>query len=143
MARQLLAGWRWFDDGLRAGLTEAGFGELTSTQSMVIPYLDPDGTRPVELARRLGVTRQAVHQLVSGLAAQGLIELVDDPTSSRSKLVRLTERGEDSIEFAEATLAALEGELTGTLGEHETLQLRRLLEAAWPAGGHRRADPTA
>ena len=132
MARQLLVGWRWFDDGLRASLRDAGFGQITTAQSMVFPYLDAEGTRPADLARRLGMSRQGLQQLVAGLVEQGLVELVADPTSGRSKLVRLTERGKESVKAALECLDGLERHLANNLGQENTAQLRELLATAWP-----------
>jgi DNA-binding MarR family transcriptional regulator len=132
MARHLMIGWRWFDDGLRQSLREAGFGDITTAQSMVFPYLDDAGMRPTELARRLGLTRQAVQQLVAGLAAQGLVELVPDRASGRSKLVRLTRRGRRSVKVALETLDELESDLARRLGKNNADHLRNLLARAWP-----------
>lgn len=106
MARQLLAGWRWFDDGLRAGLSEARFGEITTSHSMIFPYLGPDGTRPAALARRLGMSRQGLQQLVAGLVDQGLVE--------------------------QHCFDTLERQLADHLGEGNTAKLRALLARAWP-----------
>lgn len=132
LARLLLVGWRWFDDGLREGLRQAGFGEITTAQSMVFPFLDLDGTRPSDLAIRLGTTRQAAHQLITGLSAQGLVELLPDPTSKRSKLVRLTSRGQQSLTAAHACLRKLEQELAERIGAQQAGELRGLLLQAWP-----------
>jgi len=98
---------------------------------MVFPYLDPSGTRPTVLADRLGVSRQAVHQLIGPLRDQGLVELVADPQSGRSKLVCLTDRGRESVAVAERGLAALEDQLTTMLGSDEANALSRLLAAAF------------
>lgn len=132
LARQLLVGWRWFDDRLRAGLAEAGFGSITSAQSMVFPYLDADGTRQTELAERLGISKQAVHQLVAALVRQGLLELRDDPRSARARLVVLTDRGHESVVAAGAAFRAAEQALEDELGAYHVAQLRRFLIGAWP-----------
>ena len=132
LARQLLVAWRWFDDGLRHSLREAGFGEITTAQSMLFPFLDPDGTRPSELAERAGATRQGVHQLLNGLVDRGYVELVPDPSDGRSKLVRLTTHGQNSVVAAQRSLEMLEGQVTNRLGTKQTDELRDLLSQGWP-----------
>ncbi len=132
LARQLLVAWRWFDDGLRHSLREAGFGEITTAQSMLFPFLDPDGTRPSELAERAGATRQGVHQLLNGLIDKGYVELVPDPTDGRSKLVRLTAHGQNSVIAAQRSLEMLEGQVRNRLGAKQTDELRNLLRQGWP-----------
>jgi DNA-binding MarR family transcriptional regulator len=53
-------------------------------------------TVPV-LAKARSVTRQNVQPVVDALAAEGLVELVDNPAHARSKLVRITDRGADLV----------------------------------------------
>jgi DNA-binding MarR family transcriptional regulator len=52
------------------------------------------GSRTVpQLARHRSVTRQHVQHVVDGLVADGLVELVANPSHVRSPLVRVTARG--------------------------------------------------
>lgn len=130
LGRLLLERFRWFDDGLRSRLTDHGL-VLTTAESMVFPYLDADGTRPAELARRLGITRQSAQTLIRSLEHKGQIELVDDPDDGRAKKVRLTAAGRRSVPVALETFARLESELSGRIGARNVAQLRRALEADW------------
>lgn len=57
-----------------------------------------------QIARSRPVARQHIQRMVNELAEQGLVELIDNPAHRRSKLVRLTARGE-----------AVYGELTASL----------------------------
>ncbi len=83
------------------------------------------------MARRLGVSRQAINELVRGLERQGLLEIVPDPESGRSKLVRPTRRGRKSNRLAVETFAQLETELRSRIGDRRDDQLRRALESEW------------
>jgi DNA-binding MarR family transcriptional regulator len=56
-----------------------------------------------ELRRRLRISRQALHQPVGALLAEGLLARSDDPKNRRIKRLALTAKG-----------AALEARLTGT-----------------------------
>ncbi|MEM7049818.1 MAG: MarR family transcriptional regulator [Acidobacteriota bacterium] len=46
-----------------------------------------------QIARNMGLTRQAVQRIVNSLVDQGLLALSDNPDHQRARLVRLTQRG--------------------------------------------------
>ena len=95
------------------------------------------------MARRAGISRQAIHQTVHELQRLGLVSLISDPTNRSAKLVVPTDRGRDSIRVAKTTLAKLEGQLAQRLGRDQVRALRQALEADWGqtidglAGGER------
>jgi DNA-binding MarR family transcriptional regulator len=131
LGQLLLRAFRWFDESLLNALHAAGWPELTRAHSLVFAHLDIKGTRTAELARRAGISRQAVHQTVQELQRLGLVRLVPDPTNRSAKLVVPTDRGQASIRVAKATLADLEGELAQRLGRGQLQSLRQALEADW------------
>ena len=129
----LLHAFRWFDEALLRRLAAGGWPDLTSSHSLVFPNLDPAGTRPAELARRLGVTRQAAHQTVHDLVGMGMVELVPDPDDRRAKLIQITVEGWRSIRFALGVLGELEAELEHRIGSVNVRRLREALEGGWGA----------
>jgi DNA-binding MarR family transcriptional regulator len=138
LARLLLSRFRWFDRALLATLHDRLGVKLTSAQSLLFATLPVEGARQSDLAHRLGVSRQAVNELVGGLEQQGLVEVVPDPDSGRAKLVRPTTQGRESIEVALETFAQLEAELRARIGARKVDQLRGALDASWgepPSGG--------
>ena len=137
LARLLLSRFRWFDRALLATLHDRLGVKLTSAQSLLFATLPVEGARQSDLAHRLGVSRQAVNELVGGLEQQGLVEVVPDPDSGRAKLVRPTTQGRESIEVALETFAQLEAELRARIGDRRVDQLRGALDASWgePPGG--------
>ena len=78
---------------MMAGVARRGFDGMTPAFSSLIPLLDAQGARPTELARRAGITKQAISQLVRELERRGYVEQARDATDTRAKIVRLTERG--------------------------------------------------
>lgn len=114
-------------------LKAAGWSEITRAQSLVLAHLDPEGTRSTELARRSGVTRQAVHQTIQELVELGVLELAPDPTSQRAKLVVLTRRGKRLVVEAREIFRELEDTLEHRLGRKRVARLRRALEEDWGA----------
>ncbi|MGH2713428.1 MAG: MarR family winged helix-turn-helix transcriptional regulator [Thermoleophilaceae bacterium] len=131
LGRLLLSGFRWFDDGLRRNLAAQGWPPISSGQSLVFAYLDPGGTTISELGRRIGVSRQAVHQMTTALAAAGLVELRPCPGDARSKLVVLTAEGRRSVPAALAIFDQLEELLAARIGKRRAADLRVALEADW------------
>jgi len=131
LARLLLDRFRWFDQALLETLNDRLGVELTSAQSLLFADLPIEGARQSDLARRLGVSRQAINELVRGLERQGLLEIVPDPDSGRSKLVRPTNRGRESSRVAVETFAQLETDLRSRIGDRLVDQLRRALGSEW------------
>jgi len=129
----LLRGFRWFEDGLLSRLAEHGWPQITRAHSLVFAHLDLEGTRPSELARRIGISRQAVNQTLVELVELGLVELAPDPASRRSKLVVLTPLGRTTVGSAQAMFRELEDSLAQQIGRARVTELRRALEADWGA----------
>jgi len=127
----LLRAFEWFDDGLMNQLAAAGWPRQNRTQSLLFANLDREGTRPSELARRLGVTRQAVHQTVSALEDSGLVVMRPDPVSGRSKLVTLTPLGDRIVADARVAFERLERELSDRIGKGDVERLRNVLQLGW------------
>ncbi len=136
LAFLLLDRFRWFQRSLRSRLDLKGVPEMTIPQILILSNLDAGGTRISELARRVGVSRQAVHQTLGELAGFGLLGVVADPTHGRAKLARLTDRGRKIDRDALKVIARLERDLARRIGKRNLASLRRALETDWgvPAG---------
>lgn len=70
-------------------------------------------------------SRQRMQRLADELAAEGLVEFADNPKHRRSRLVRLTAKGEARYRALEARLLSLAATMGTTLGEAE---IRRAIE---------------
>ncbi len=93
----------------------------------LLPHIDFDGTRQTEIARRAGITKQAVGQLVDELIAAGMLRRDPDPHDGRAQLVRFTDEGIEQLLVGLDVLDNVEREL-GDLS-----QLRRQLIKLIPA----------
>jgi DNA-binding MarR family transcriptional regulator len=82
----------------------------------LFPHIDLDGTRLTELASRLGVTKQAVGQLVQDLEAMDLLERVPDPHDGRAWLVRFSAQGRRAMMHGLGVLKTLEDDLRVAIG---------------------------
>ena len=132
LALLLLRASRWFDRQLLAGLADRGWPTLSPAQSLVFAYLDPGGTTPAELARRLGQSRQATQQLIQGLLTHDLLALTPNPARRGGLLIRLTNRGRALTEDARQLLQILEEQLGAAHVEALRIHLDRFHEPEPP-----------
>lgn len=94
-----------------------GAPRLRPSHTAVFPHIDLDGTRPSEIARRMGISKQAVGQLVAELEAMGAVERTPDPVDRRARLVRFSRTPGRGLLDGLAVLMAFEEELTQDIGD--------------------------
>ena len=114
-------------------LTEP-FG-LSSARWKVLGAVQVEGRSMTvaQIARRMGLTRQAVQRIAGDLEAGGFVEFIDNPDHRTAKLMRLTAEGEhkyDAVteryaQWAEMLIAGMTAEDLGqTLGVVNELEER-------------------
>ena len=81
------------DISLAALRQQPGFERMRESHASVMPHLDLGGTRQNVLAARMGISKQAVGQLLDEIEDAGFIYRTPDPADKRARLVRLTESG--------------------------------------------------
>lgn len=91
--------------------------EIRPVHTQIFPHLDLEGTRQTVLAERIGVSKQAVGQLVDELEQMGVLERVPDPSDGRAKLVKFTQREGASLMDGMKFLMAFEAEVAEVVGE--------------------------
>jgi DNA-binding MarR family transcriptional regulator len=114
-----------------AELNAAGFEELRLPHMAVLQFPGPDGVRPIELAARAGMSKQAMNQLLRSLEGLGYIDRVDAPDEGRARLVRLTERGHAAYARIHDILRDIEREWRAELGPEPFTELKELLLRVW------------
>lgn len=120
----LMRAFYWFDEQLRARLAERGWTGITRSQSLVLANVANGVTRPSRIAEHLGVTRQAMSQLLGEMAARGLVDLVPDPDDARAQRVASAAAGVTIREAARTILRDLEQELEQRVGPRAMAGLR-------------------
>ncbi len=116
LMRRLFDAFSWFDESLQHSMQISGVPGLSRSQSMVMVYLGEGVRRPAALARKLRVTRQAMHKTILDLEDKGYVQLVADPDDRRAKIVQLSPTGLQRHSKAKACLTELERELVARLG---------------------------
>ena len=113
---QLLGGFEWFDEGLQRSLLRRGWPVLTRPESIIMIHVLLGIRRPSDLARRLSLTRQAIHVTLAKIVEKGLFLLEPDPSDKRMVAVSLTPMGQAMINDANRIVDCLTITLAERLG---------------------------
>lgn len=127
----LLQGFYWFDEGLQNYLQARGWPVVTRPQSMVMANLVMGVRRPSDIARNMGVSRQAIHATINQMIALDIVALVDDPTNRRVKIIAPTAKGETMRVDAQRSMLIMGEELFSRLGKANVLKAAHLLAEDW------------
>lgn len=129
----ILQGFYWFDDGLQNYLASRGWTPISRSQSTVMMNVIAGANRASDIARNLGLTRQAVHVTINQMIEAGLVELEDDPADGRVKRIVLTKEVEPMRRDARRAIDLLVAELAGRIGEQDVRNLYRAFSKDWGA----------
>jgi DNA-binding MarR family transcriptional regulator len=127
----LLARNDWFAQEIMKGVKSSDYAFITPAQSRLLAHM---GGRPMsmaEIARRLAISRQAVHKTVNELARRGVLEIRDDPERGNSKLVSYTQRGKELNRGGARIIEEIEQRLVRRLGAQQVAKLKAMLAADW------------
>lgn len=108
-------GWAW-KARFEAEMVALGHGWFGEARSAVLAHLGPKGAPQSALPGRMGLTKQAVQQLVDGLVQDGIVERRPDPGDRRGRLIVLTPAGLAVMADADTAKRRIEAEYRGLLG---------------------------
>lgn len=108
-------------------LNAAGFDELRLPHIAVLQYPGPDGFSPGVLAKRAGMSKQAMNQLLRSLEGHGYLVRSDAPDEGRARVVRFTRRGHKAYAKIYDILLEVEREWSSALGAQDFQRLKHLL----------------
>jgi len=125
---------RLLDAHALARLREETGRAVRPAHTRLFPHIDLAGTRPTEIAGRMGISKQAVGVLVADLEAMGVVERVPDPSDRRARLVRFVSGPDGGHVLLDGLrmLAGIEAELAEELGAERWSALHRLLTDLLP-----------
>ena len=131
LAQLFMRAFYWADEGLQNALKRKGWPSITRAQSQVYVNIGEGVTRPSEIASRVGVTRQAIHQTINELVELGFLTLEPDTRDRRAKVVVYTETGARIGRDAVDALNQIERALSSRIGEERVNSLRDALTQEW------------
>jgi DNA-binding MarR family transcriptional regulator len=121
----------WLEERIFRSAPRFGYGFVTPAMHRLFTHMPRKPVSMSELARRLAVSRQAVHQTVAEACRRGILELVEDPSDARVRKVRFTDKGLAMVRTASQSVKTIEAELERRLGPRDFAALRRILSRHW------------
>jgi DNA-binding MarR family transcriptional regulator len=128
LGRMLHGAFRAFEVEVAEALAERDLDGLRPAFGSVFAHVDPTGTQLAELARRAGMTKQAMAAIVSEMQDLGLVRRVEDPEDGRGRLVVVTAKGRRRLSQAARAVANVEARVRRRLGERRYETLRGALD---------------
>ena len=121
----------WFAREIMKGVKRSEHAYITPAQSRLLVHMGGKPMNMAEIARRLAISRQAVHKTVGELARRGILEVTDDPQRGNSKLVRYTDKGRLLNRAGAQIIQRIEDDIGARLGPARVKELKRLLSEPW------------
>ena len=122
----------WFAREILESISlSAEYAFITPAQSRVLALMGGKPASMAELARRLAISRQAVHKTVAELVRRGILEVRDDPDRGNSKLVLYTETGRELNRAGARMIERVEQRIAERIGPQGLAELKRLLGTDW------------
>lgn len=121
----------WFAQEIMNAVQKSEYAFITPAQSRLLALMGGKAMSLSDLARRLAISRQAVHKTVGELCRRGLLELQDDPIRRNTKLVFYTARGKELNRGGARIIAQIEARLVRKLGQAQVEKLKSVLAEDW------------
>lgn len=130
LAHQLIKAGRLVNVlGLDATRDTFRLPELKQSHLDLFPHIDFEGTRISEIAKRKGVSKQAVSKWVQEMVSMNLLFLEADPQDSRSKIVFFKTSGPFAIQKGFEALVSIDHLLMDHLGEKSYATILKKISA--------------
>jgi len=116
-----------------AAMAARGHGWMAEARGAVVGHLRPGGLSQSALTGAMGISKQAVQQLVDELVAERIVERAPDPADGRGRIVRLLPKGIEAIVAGNEVKREIEARYGALIGTERLAQLNAALDAL--AGG--------
>jgi DNA-binding MarR family transcriptional regulator len=111
----------------------AGYKDVAPAHFKVLRFPPPENERPVDLAERAGMTRQAMNYLLAQLEDSGYLQRTA-ADGAASRRVTLTEKGWAVAQIQRATVRLIEQEWEARIGSERFCAFYEVLKALTAAG---------
>lgn len=118
---------RMREDKVVMDLAKGHKAVMNQASGRLLPFIDLDGTRSVDLAKRMGITKQAVGRLVKELEEAGLLRREPDGADGRAFLVKFTEPGLEYLRCMHSSIQQIEDEYAILVGTERMRAVREAL----------------
>jgi DNA-binding MarR family transcriptional regulator len=132
---------RAYGGPVRAAFAEAGFDDVPRNGAYLLARVHASSYAVADLTRGLGISKQAVSQLVDTMAMRGYIERSPDPDDRRRVQLTLTARGEAAATVSWHAATKTDEELERRLSAEGVAALRDGLIALCEMADEASAEP--
>ena len=123
----------WYCDALQDNLEAQGYRRTSRAMAFVMFNIAQGEHRASNIARNLGISRQAVGQMLTELKNRNVIAVCEDPDNRRSRIVDFTsEFAEEGAACAEI-LTKLDADISACVGKSDFQAMERALSKDWGA----------
>jgi DNA-binding MarR family transcriptional regulator len=119
--------WETLRERQLEGLHARGFTDLHPAHLTVFQWPGPFDIRPLDLAARTRMSKQAMNHLLGQLEKLGYLTRRVDPDDQRYTRVDVTARGVDAIRAIREIIVEVEAEWEQKVGVTRFAQLKRVL----------------
>jgi len=106
-------------------------GMRTSQVRLASTLLELGQATVPDVAHIMKVSRQFVQTAINELEKQGMIEFLKNPRHKRSKLLKLTDHGKDTLEQAHKNEEAIIEQIVPDMDATSVVNASELLESIW------------
>jgi len=131
LGQALINASQWLGESLLSLMAEQGHSDLTNAHLTFFCHLNCGVTQASEVARRMGISRQAVYKVTQELQRLGALELQEDPENKRRKIICMTDLGERIALDARVALEEVEQHLKETIGTKNFEAMAEILRLDW------------
>jgi DNA-binding MarR family transcriptional regulator len=119
----LIGSFRGVIEAMHGRLARQGHPQARPIHGFALQALGPEGAKVAEVARRLGVSKQAAAKTVASLEVLGYAERVPHPSDGRAALVRRTSWGNELLDLSASALDEIRAAWAGSLGQARLREL--------------------
>jgi DNA-binding MarR family transcriptional regulator len=120
LSRQLYIIYWHMHDWSRKKWAEDGWSDINADQIKLLTLIvGGEQMSNAELAKKAGVTKQAMSQMVTLMEKKGVLTVEDDPNDSRAKLISLSKYGVEFMVYLSSTRKELMTQYTKILGSEK------------------------
>jgi DNA-binding MarR family transcriptional regulator len=127
LLRQLRAISDWTIRRSYDAVRARGHHGLRLVHETVVMPIELSGARLVDIARRRGVSKNAIGQLANELETLGYVRRDADPEDGRAKRLRFTDQGIGMMLDVIQSEKGVEQEIVKLIGDEKALQLKTLI----------------
>ncbi len=121
----------WWMNGLEKNARAHGVPTLSRPQGMLVSRILEGEHRPIRIAEKMGMTRQAIHFQINQLVELKVLKLRQDPDDRRALIVELAPQRAGPGAFYAAVIRELQLKLTERLGKKDIETFRKIVRSDW------------